>query len=77
MTTHQARLVLFFLNENKTAIDTSGFTPSWSGAVSQIGASSGNGGTIDFMYFFDKIFTSDERKFFGDNSSIARTYGDL
>jgi hypothetical protein len=64
------------LNENLSATSAA-FTPSWNTSVAKIGSDIGDGGDIDFMYFFSDLLTADEILWFGDNSSIARSYSDL
>ena len=64
------------LNENLSATSAA-FTPVWNTSVAKIGGDSGDGGDIDFMYFFSDLLTADEIRWFGDNSSIARSYSDL
>ena len=64
------------LNENLSST-TAAFTAGWNASVAKIGDSTGDGGDIDFMYFFSDLLTADEILWFGDNSSIARTYADL
>ena len=64
------------LNENLSATSAA-FTPVWNTSVAKIGGDSGDGGDIDFMYFFSDLLTADEILWFGDNSSIARSYSDL
>ena len=64
------------LNENLSST-TAAFTAGWNASVGKIGGSDGDGGDIDFMYFFSDLLTADEILWFGDNSSTARTYADL
>ena len=64
------------LNENLSST-TAAFTAGWNSSEARIGDNSGDGGDIDFMYFFSDLLTADEILWFGDNSSIARTYADL
>lgn len=64
------------LNENLSATSAA-FTPSWNTSESRIGGDNNDGGDIDFMYFFSDLLTADEILWFGDNSSIARSYSDI
>ena len=70
------KVTIKVLNENLSATSAA-FTPVWANSEAIIGGRLGDGGDIDFMYFFSDLLTADEILWFGDNSSIARSYSDL
>lgn len=70
------KMTIKVLNENLSA-SSAAYTAGWNTSTATIGSNSGDGGEIDFMYFFSDLLTEDEILFFGDNSSIARSYSDL
>lgn len=71
----ETRSYIYFLNENQedSQLSSSDFNTS----EARIGGTIGSGGEMDYIFFFNRRLSENERRFFGDNSSEPLESSDL